>query len=121
MIDEQLLAKLLVFVSNLTLSQFDWILAVRGQDWTVDEPKLLARRLFDQAARASVRQSVAYPLVKLMAEDRKVNIDPQELSRAAYRAYEAWEKVGTEQFPPPPPLVLDPILKELNQKPVQEQ
>lgn len=121
MIDEKLLGKLLIFLLNLTQSQFEWLQQLQRQDWAVDEPKLIARHLFDESARAGIRRSVAHPLAKVAMRFKEVEISAQDLSRAMFRAYEAWDKVGTQELPEPPPLVLDPILKELNQKPETEE
>ncbi len=103
MSEETMEQKLAEFIIALSSQQFDWLRALQRTNLSADAPKTIARGLFDLSARAGIRQSVAEYLVKVVVKlKRHVQIAPKEITNARFRAYEAWEQVGKQRFPPPP-------------------
>lgn len=108
-------AKLTAFLLNLTQDKFTWLGKLSATVWTTAGAKKTAWDLFIDAARSSIRSSVAYHLVTAHLKSSKTDYVKADISKARYRAYEYWENLAKEPAPTDlPPLVLDPILLKLN-------
>ena len=105
---EQKLERIFEFIRNINPRQFAWLQELQTAEFSITHPEHDARPVMQSGILSGIRSSTVMYLVEDALTSRGIEYSPKKLNDQRHGAKMHCEQLGTQQWPPPPPLVRDP-------------